>query len=120
MFAPVWERVVRGRYASAPATISGYSCYAVRDETYPGLIAQAEGTVHGVVYFDVDAIDLAVLDAFEGCDYRRDFTVAKLDSGEAVGVDIYVYLPIERLLTQAWEPKAFQMTQFLKTYCGEK
>ena len=71
MFAEVWQRVVRGSYRSAPATIVDHARYALRGETYPGMIAEAGGTVLGVLYFAVDAQDLALLDAFEGTEYRR-------------------------------------------------
>jgi gamma-glutamylcyclotransferase (GGCT)/AIG2-like uncharacterized protein YtfP len=120
MFPPVWERVVCGQYASAAAAVSGYGRYVVKQETYPGMIALPGGQVQGVVYFNVDAADLAALDAFEGSDYRRDSVVIELDSGVTEVVDTYIYLPIDCLSDQAWDPDAFRMGQFLETYCCEK
>ena len=72
MFPEIWQRVVRGDYRSAPATAPGYARYALADDTYPEMIVNEKATVEGVFYFDVDAQDVAALDAFEGSEYRRD------------------------------------------------
>jgi gamma-glutamylcyclotransferase (GGCT)/AIG2-like uncharacterized protein YtfP len=120
MFPQVWERVVRERYRSAPATVGGYGRFSVVAETYPGMIAQPDSSVRGVVYFDVDTRDVAALDAFEGDDYRRDSVIATLETRESVMVDTYIYVVPQRLSDRAWHPEAFQMQQFLESYCRDK
>lgn len=117
MFLPVWEHVVRGGYRRAEAVVEGCQRYDVTGETYPGMIQAAEQSVHGVVYFHVDASDLATLDAFEGEDYRREALTAVLGSGERIAVAAYLYLPVDRLSQTIWEPEGFRMQQFLDTYC---
>lgn len=117
MFPPVWERVVRGHYRSAPAVASDHARYAIRGETYPGMVPGPGQQVAGVLYFDVAPQDLAALDAFEGEAYRRVTLPLRLDSGETVQAETYLYLDIGRLAGAPWEPEAFQMQRFLDTYC---
>jgi gamma-glutamylcyclotransferase (GGCT)/AIG2-like uncharacterized protein YtfP len=120
MFPPVWQCVVRGRYRSAPAEVAGYGRFAIAGETYPGMIAQPGGSVRGIVYFDVDAADVAALDAFEGGDYRRAAVSAQLDTRANLEVETYLYLAPQRLSDCAWQPHAFQLQRFLDSYCREK
>jgi gamma-glutamylcyclotransferase (GGCT)/AIG2-like uncharacterized protein YtfP len=118
MFPEVWNRVVVGRYRSAPAGVTGHARFAITGESYPGMVPAAGETVRGVVYFDVTPQDIAALDVFEGSDYRRDTLYAKLDSGETVTADSYIYLRATRLADGRWDPEAFPMQRFLNAYCG--
>lgn len=120
MFADVWQRVVRGSYRSAPASMPGHARFAVKGETYPGMVPAAGATVRGVMYFDVAPRDIAALDAFEGADYRRADLQAVLDSGEAITASAYIYRDVQRLEHTGWRPEAFQMQRFLDTYCHNR
>lgn len=120
MFAPVWRRVVRGDYRLAPARLDGYARLAIAGETYPGMVAQEGASVAGVLYFDVDARDVAALDAFEGEDYRRDPVRVTLDAGGMIDAQTYVYLLPQKLTSLPWQPEAFQMERFLATYCRDR
>lgn len=119
MFAEVWSTVVAGTYRSAPAVARGYARYALRGETYPGAIAQADAALPGVVYFDVDAIDLAHLDRFEGDEYRRITVTVELADGSSVPAAMYLYLPVARLSADPWDPDGFEMDRFFATYCKD-
>lgn len=120
MFPDIWARVVRGDYRSAPAAASGYARFAVRDEIYPGLVKRLESRIEGVVYFDIDATDLAALDAFEGADYQREPIALTLDDGREIVGETYLYLPVARLLATGWAPENFQKQRFVDTYCRDK
>lgn len=120
MFPDVWEKVVRGTYRSAAGVAAGYARFAIRGETYPGMVVARGREVAGVVYFDVAAEDVAALDAFEGEAYRRDALTLRLASGETVNADTYIYLDVDRLAEAPWEPEAFQMQRFLDTYCRDR
>ncbi|CAN5183957.1 hypothetical protein BH11PSE11_BH11PSE11_19410 [soil metagenome] len=113
MFPQVWERVVSGSYRSAAATLAGHARLAIVGETYPGMIARDGGSTRGVVYFDVHERDVAVLDAFEGGDYRRVSVGLQLEDGELAAADTYLYLPVQRLASSAWVPEDFQVQRFL-------
>ena len=120
MFPEIWQRVVRGNYRSATATLPGFARYALADDTYPGMVAQAEAVVEGVLYYDVAPPDLAALDAFEGREYRREKVNVVIKSGETVIACTYIFLAEQRLSGLPWEPQAFQMSRFIGTYCSDK
>jgi hypothetical protein len=117
MFPQVWQQVVRGSYRCAPALLDGYRRFAVRGQTYPGMIAQPGAQVEGLVYFDINAADLVLLDAFEGSDYRRDLLRVTLASGQALTACAYIYTDVAGLSDQPWQPAEFQLQRFLDTYC---
>ena len=120
MFPEIWSRVVRGNHRFARATADGYACFSVRDEIYPGLVKRPGSRVEGVVYFDIDATDLAALDAFEGADYQREPIALTLDDGREIAGETYLYLPVARLLATGWAPENFQKQRFVDTYCRDK
>ncbi|SNS11625.1 Uncharacterized conserved protein YtfP, gamma-glutamylcyclotransferase (GGCT)/AIG2-like family [Noviherbaspirillum humi] len=120
MFDPVWRRVVRGRYASAAAVLADHARYAVRDETYPGVVPQAGASVAGLLYFDVSADDVAALDAFEGNAYRRDQVTVTTADGKTYSAATYLFLNGADLTGDPWLPEAFRMERFLATYCRER
>ncbi|RBA24485.1 gamma-glutamylcyclotransferase family protein [Herminiimonas fonticola] len=120
MFAEIWQHVVRGDYRSAPATASGYARYALADDTYPGMIASPQAAVEGVLYFDVDAQDVAALDAFEGSEYRREPIAVVVNSGEIAIACTYIFTVEQRLSGLPWEPQSFQMSRFIGSYCSDK
>jgi hypothetical protein len=119
MFPQVWQRVVRGKYHSASAVVSGYARYAIVGETYPAMIEQKDATVYGIVYFDVDEYDVAVLDAFESTDYRRECVAARIGVNEMRAVEAYIYQDTSRISHAQWEPETFQLQYFLDTYCAK-
>ncbi len=120
MFAPVWERVVQGAYRSAAATLDQHVRFSLVDDTYPGMVASAGSSVAGVVYFDVDAADLAALDYFEGSEYRRTPVQLRLEDGAALAGQTYLFTALGRLSDQAWNPDTFAMARFLDSYCRDK
>ncbi|WP_293776674.1 gamma-glutamylcyclotransferase family protein [uncultured Oxalicibacterium sp.] len=119
MFPAVWERVVRGRYRSAPAMLPGYARHAVEGETYPGMVQQSDSAVNGVLYFDVDEADLLALDVFEGGEYRREQVRVSIAADENQMAATYVFMAADRLTRQPWQPEAFRMQHFMDAYCPD-
>jgi gamma-glutamylcyclotransferase (GGCT)/AIG2-like uncharacterized protein YtfP len=123
MFAPVWERVVRGQYRSALARLDAHSRHALIGETYPGVRVNPNAHVDGRVYFDVDAADVARLDDFEGDNYDRLISPVELQSGEVATAGFYLYKGPLTLTAQDWDPQWFEregMAVFLATFCAAK
>jgi gamma-glutamylcyclotransferase (GGCT)/AIG2-like uncharacterized protein YtfP len=123
MFAPVWERVVRGRYKNSLAQLDGHSRHALVGETYPGVRIHAASQVRGRIYFDVDAADVARLDDFEGDNYDRLIAPVTLESGESVNAGFYLYKGPLAFTSQDWDPQWFEregMAVFLATFCAAK
>lgn len=48
-------------YKNSRAILRGYSRYQVKGKVYPGITADAQGEIQGVVYFDVTKQDLEIL-----------------------------------------------------------
>lgn len=116
MFADVWQRVVAGRYGNASGIIRDHGRYAVINEIYPGVVAQPGSQVKGVVYFNVEAADIAALDIFEGLDYVRQAVQVQLPD-KVLEADTYLYCKPAALSAQDWDPRCFEMEKFLQTYC---
>lgn len=117
MFPQVWSRVVRGAYRSEPATLAGYARFAVAGRSYPGIAARRDAHVDGVLYFDVTPQDMAVLDAFEGDEYRRERVRVTLGNGAPLDAAVYVYLYPQKLSDSPWSPQRFRIADFLAAYC---
>ena len=120
MFSEVWQRVVAGSYASDSATLRGYRRYAVKHDTYPGIIAQTNGAVTGLIYYNVSSPDVTALDHFEGDQYRRIEVDATAPDGTTRLVQTYLMLNPADLSDQPWMPQNFQLHRFLETYCRDK
>ena len=111
---------MRGRYRSACAVLADHVRFAIMGETYPGMVAQEDEQVEGVVYFDVTHEDMASLDAFEGSDYRRDKVMVTTEAGESIAAHTYIYLLPQRFSGALWRPEEFQMEHFIGTYCAAR
>jgi gamma-glutamylcyclotransferase (GGCT)/AIG2-like uncharacterized protein YtfP len=120
MFPEVWQRVVRGTYLSQPARIEDHRRYAVSGDTYPGIVIEAGASVTGLIYRDLDAVDLAALDHFEGTAYHRIGLQATTEDGELLAVQTYRFRDPAGLSDQPWLPHAFQLQRFLDSYCRDK
>ncbi|GGI55265.1 gamma-glutamylcyclotransferase family protein [Oxalicibacterium solurbis] len=119
MFPAVWRRVVRGSHRALPAVLEGYARHAVRGELYPGVVHRPGASVEGVLYLDVSEAELAVLDDFEGSEYRRESVMVRTAADmQMVAADTYLFLAGHRLSGEAWERQHFRMTHFIAAHCG--
>jgi gamma-glutamylcyclotransferase (GGCT)/AIG2-like uncharacterized protein YtfP len=119
MFPPVWQRVVRGTYRSAEATIHGFRRVRVFGKEHPALIiAQGAKPLRGQLYFDVDNADLARLDYFETSNYER-VTVAAVVDDVALHAQCYLALNLRELSDEDWNAAEFKqhgLPVFLNTW----
>lgn len=86
---------VLGRQVDAaalyPATAPGYRAVAYPGRVYPALVMSTADNAPGLLLDGLSDLDLAVLDAFEGEEYRRQ-TIAVLAAGAPHQAD--AYLPV--------------------------
>lgn len=124
MFNEVWSSLVQTECRSSPATLAGYRRSAIHNESYPGIFpGQQSDEVEGVVYFDVNAADLQMLDDFEGEYYQRELLMLTLP--DLVQTEAYAYVICEQyrslLSDQSWSPEDFsknQLQAFISQYMG--
>jgi gamma-glutamylcyclotransferase (GGCT)/AIG2-like uncharacterized protein YtfP len=94
---------------SEPILLRGYSRYGVRGQVYPGLVADPSGAVDGLLFFDLDEREMAILDRFEDDFYER--AVIEVPSSRGpVAARLYPVPPKFRHLLEEtpWEPTIFK------------
>lgn len=67
----VLAKVTGREHVPRAALLAGFSRYLLARYPYPAIIADPAGTVLGSVFLDLDAAELARLDAYEGDLYER-------------------------------------------------
>ena len=123
MFPAVWRRIVSGEYESSQAWLSWFERRAIRGESYPCLIrSKSSPPLQGILYYDVNGVDLVRLDEFEGEQYQRLLVPCDLPDGEKI--DAFVYVWSDENTSQLggdWDLSWFQeqgVALFLKQYPG--
>ena len=124
MFDTVWERVIGVEYKKHRARIYGYRRQALKNFTYPALIAGPnEEIVDGVVYLNVYPSDVDTLDRFEGEYYQRIGLPCTLNDGSTIEADTYLFKDKYRKMLddKPWDVKKFEdsgIRKFLSKYKG--
>ena len=124
MFAPVWQRIVSGHYASCPAILTDYQRLAVKNEEYPVAIPAMGHHIEGVLYYAVHAQDVLHLDEFEGEYYERTPVMVSTNSNAIVAASVYGLRPAFRHIAaeQAWDVDKFAhgggLEAFMERYQG--
>jgi gamma-glutamylcyclotransferase (GGCT)/AIG2-like uncharacterized protein YtfP len=121
MYAGVWSRVVAGSYAQQNGVVRGYQRRQVKNEQYPGLV-KGQGSVEGVIYFDVSAEDIIRLDQFEGELYRREMVEVACVNGERTQAAVYLIRNrFKGILGGEWSKVEFErngLAEFEARYVG--
>ena len=74
--ASIIEHIVARSLRGVAARLEGYARYRIADRVYPAIVEAPAGEVSGMLYADLDAVELDRLDAYEGALYqRRDVSV---------------------------------------------
>ena len=122
MYDEVWGGIVSGDFEKINARLSGYRRFAVIKEEYPGIV-KGEGTVEGIIRFNVDEENLSRLDTFEGEYYERILEQATDSQGNLFEVNVYRIkdLFVELLSDTEWDVAEFEksgLKKFLDRYIG--
>ena len=112
----IFRQIVGRAVPGSPATLEGYARFAIRGRVYPAIIEQAGARVSGLLYTELDAGELDLLDTYEGALYERR-EVAVLTRDEATSAFTYVLRAQYRhlLSTDAWDHDEFRRNH-LATY----
>ena len=90
-FPEVTERLLGRALEGTAATLAGYRVHDLKDRDYPGILAEACAEVQGLLYLDVPAEALAILDDWEDDEYRRTPVIVR-SAGAEVRAETYVWL----------------------------
>jgi len=118
LLIPAVLQAVTGKIlVSTAATLPGYGRYRLRGRVYPGIVQAAHRSVDGLVYHGVNRHCLALLDAFEGDEYRRIRVLVKASGGKRIPAYTYVIRPrySRLLMKQDWGLEEF-VKKDLKLY----
>lgn len=120
MIPPVMETVTGRLFATEPALLQGFARYALRGETYPGLVPESTAATEGVLWRHVDDDSLRRLDEFEGDWYERQ-RVTAIVGDKPLSVDTYVLVQAQhhRVSHRRWLRDRFEtryLQDFLSSY----
>ncbi|BAD58635.1 gamma-glutamylcyclotransferase family protein [Nocardia farcinica] len=71
-FAPVLDRLLGRCPATTPVTLPGWRAARLPGRVYPGLVRAPGGCAPGVLLTGLSVAERALLDAYEGDEYRLD------------------------------------------------
>ncbi len=105
------------------ATLRNFLRSKMHNEEYPGLVAQQDSTVSGVLYFGLAAEAIHRLDLFEGEMYRRQEVEVVTENNRRIAAMTYVIKPQYRhlLTNKEWEFSEFLSAgkeKFERSYVG--
>jgi gamma-glutamylcyclotransferase (GGCT)/AIG2-like uncharacterized protein YtfP len=119
LFEPVLRAVVGRAFESRPAVLPGFVRRRVNGEIFPAIVeSDADDSVVGVLYLDLDPDAWRRLDRFEGQLYTRRPVVVRCDA-EARPAQTYVLQPSfrDRLGHEPWDADSFAR-QHLETFAA--
>lgn len=104
MIPEIWERVVGREFRRQEASVRGMAVYRAAGELFPVMVASGDEVIAaGIVYFDLPADVVAMLDEYESDFYERVDVTATLDDGGSVSAETYL-LPSGRRSFATDEP----------------
>lgn len=109
MCTDIMAQVSGQHLVAIPAVLPHYRRFLVKDEQYPGVVADLSGSVPGQVYRGISAPAWARLDRFEGEMYARKPVRVCYDGGGDAVVFCYVFRPefAHRLTDREWSFETF-------------
>jgi gamma-glutamylcyclotransferase (GGCT)/AIG2-like uncharacterized protein YtfP len=116
MFAPVWNSVCVGRYATKKMVLRDFHRYCIKNESYPAVVPQPGSRVEGLVYFDVSQADQLALNQFEGDEY-----VLRHHQIDGLSIAFYEYVALAHIDKRDWSPHDFEqkgLPEFLSRHVG--
>lgn len=103
------EAVTGQSFPCRPALLTGYRRYQIKNRVYPAIVPDESASTPGVLYNDIDAVALALLDEFEDVLYDR-LQVVVHQEGKPVNAHAYVLASkyIDRLTNHDWDLLEFE------------
>lgn len=118
LMIPEVMTAVTGKYFNTSASVlRDYTRRSLRDRVYPGIRKSMHASVQGYVYQKVDGHSLALLDAFEGEEFRRIRVNVTIAGGKRQPAYAYVIRAryVKLMMLEDWDLQRF-MERDLKQY----
>jgi len=108
--AEVLHALTGAHFTARAAVLEGHRRGRISGEVYPGIVEEAGAHTRGVLYRDLDAVSLTLLDAFEGDLYERRRLQVRLSTGGRVAAHVYVVprAHAHRVSRAHWQPRRFE------------
>lgn len=109
----IMQQVIRRKTSGVKAELQDYACYLVKGRHYPAAAPAAGSTLTGLLYSGLSARELALLDHYEGLEYRRLRVSVTTHDGKQAQAWVYVLRPhhSSRLTEKTWSLEEFVKTQ---------
>ena len=110
MFAEVSEALLDRPHRREPASLAGFARYALDRYPFPAIVAEDEGRVEGVLLFDLNELEIRLLDDFELDIYERIARSVGMSNGHAVDADVFVLKEGHKsaLSNREWNAEVFE------------
>lgn len=104
---PEIAREILGRPLSGcspkPCALPGYERVYVQGATYPGLVANADAKVNGLLVDRISPIEASRLSRYEGKDYKAQEMELTLADGSTELALVFMPLPTLRMSNRPWQ-----------------
>lgn len=113
IFTPVMEAVTGRQHEGQAAKLHNFAAYKVVGDVYPGIWHLEGVSTDGILYQDIDAKDLEILDRYEGEEYNREILSIETEDGDTHRAWVYTYRPAYRhMLSEVpWNPDYFNESE---------
>jgi gamma-glutamylcyclotransferase (GGCT)/AIG2-like uncharacterized protein YtfP len=106
-------QIVGRQVPAVKASLLNYDCYALRNRHYPAVMHASGANTAGLLYSGLSARELALLDRYEGIEYRRLRVGVTLGDHKQAQAWVYVLRPqyVSRLSAERWNLEEFIRAQ---------
>jgi gamma-glutamylcyclotransferase (GGCT)/AIG2-like uncharacterized protein YtfP len=109
----IMHQIVGRKVLPVKASLRNYACYGVRNRHYPAAVYATGESISGMLYTGLTARELALLDRYEGIEYRRLRVGVTMHDGKQAQSWVYVLRPqyASDLSDERWSLEEFIKTQ---------
>lgn len=107
---PQVVQIITGQVLTGvPARLEGYARYQLKNHAYPGIIQEADASITGTLYLDLDDVLIAQIDEYEDTCYDRRSLRVITKNGMALEAQAYVVPEENRelLSSRPWDREKF-------------
>ncbi|VAX13730.1 hypothetical protein MNBD_GAMMA24-1084 [hydrothermal vent metagenome] len=107
---PQVVQIITGQILTGvPARLEGYARYQLKNQAYPGIIQEADASITGTLYLDLDDMLVARIDEYEDTCYERRSLQVITKNGMTVAAQAYVVAQENRelLSSRPWDQERF-------------